>query len=146
MRLQRWFRVGFSYSLVLGSFAQSPINVERPKPLGRLVDVGGYRVHLYCLGTGSPAVIITGAGYSFDWGLVQPKIAKHTEVCAYDHSDVAWSDPGPADSCPLRVKELHAALAGVGVSGPYVLVGHSLGALVSRLYALTYPQEWTRTH
>ncbi len=140
MHLQRWVRGSFFYSLLFVSFA-SPLSAERPRPLGRLVDVGGYRVHLYCRGSGSPAVIITGAGYSFDWGLVQPEIAKHTEVCAYDHSDVAWSDPGPADSCALRVKELHAALVGARVSGPYVLVGHSLGALVSRLYALTYPQQ-----
>src|SRR5690348_800010 len=74
-------------------------------PIGKLVDVGGYRVHLYCIGSGSPAVVITGAGYSFDWGLVQPEVAKFTQVCAYDHSGVTWSDPGPTDSCSLRVHE-----------------------------------------
>lgn len=69
MHLQRWVRGSFFYSLLFVSFAQSPITAERPRPLGRLVDVGGYRVHLYCRGSGSPAVIITGAGYSFtgDW-------------------------------------------------------------------------------
>ena len=46
-----------------------------PPPIGKLVDVGGYRVHLYCTGSGSPAVVIVGAGYSFDWGLVQPEVA-----------------------------------------------------------------------
>lgn len=112
-----------------------------PPPLGKLVDVGGYRVHLYCTGTGSPAVIIAGAGYSFDWGLVQPEVAKFTEVCAYDHSGIAWSDSGPADSCALRVHEIHTALRNAGVKGPYVLVGHSLGALVVRLYAAQYPDE-----
>jgi len=73
-----------------------------PQPLGRLVDVGGYRVHVYCVGNGSPTVVITGAGYSFDWGLVQPEVAKFTRVCAYDHSGIAWSDPGPKDTCSLR--------------------------------------------
>jgi pimeloyl-ACP methyl ester carboxylesterase len=106
-----------------------------------LVDVGGYRVHLYCVGAGSPAVVITGAGYSFDWGLVQPEVAKFTRVCAYDHSGIAWSDPGPADTCSLRVGEIHAALRNAKIAGPYVLVGHSLGALVSRLYASKYPDE-----
>jgi pimeloyl-ACP methyl ester carboxylesterase len=105
------------------------------------VDAGGYRVHLYCAGTGSPAVIIAGAGYSFDWGLVQPEVAKFTEVCAYDHSGIGWSDSGPADSCALRVHEIHTALRNAGVKGPYVLVGHSLGALVVRLYAAQYPDE-----
>jgi pimeloyl-ACP methyl ester carboxylesterase len=112
-----------------------------PPPLGKLVDVGGYRVHLYCTGNGSPTVVITGAGYSFDWGLVQPEVAKFTRVCTYDHSGVAWSDPGPTDTCSLRVNELHTAMHNAGITGPYVLVGHSLGALVSRLFASDYPNE-----
>src|SRR6266481_6385300 len=100
-----------------------------PPPLGKLIDVGGYRVHLYCTGTGSPTVVILGAGYSFDWGLVQPEVAGFTQVCTYDHSGTAWSDPGPKDSCPLRVNEVHMALKNAGIVGPYILVGHSLGGL-----------------
>ena len=114
-----------------------------PQPLGALVDVGGYRVHLYCVGSGSPTVLITGAGYSFDWGLVQPEVAKFTRVCAYDHSGIAWSDPGPTDSCSVRVGEIHSALRNAKITGPYVLVGHSLGAFVSRLNASKYPDEVT---
>jgi pimeloyl-ACP methyl ester carboxylesterase len=112
-----------------------------PAPLGKLVGVGGYRVHLYCLGAGSPTVVILGAGYSFDWGLVQPKIAGITQICAYDHSGSAWSDEGPKDSCALRVQEVHLALKNAGIAGPYVLVGHSLGGVVARLYAAQYPDE-----
>ena len=112
-----------------------------PPPLGKLVDVGGYRVHLYCEGTGSPTVVILGAGYSFDWGLVQPKVAAITQVCAYDHSGSAWSDEGPKDSCALRVQEVHAALKKTGITGPYVLVGHSLGGVIARLYAAQFPDE-----
>jgi pimeloyl-ACP methyl ester carboxylesterase len=112
-----------------------------PAPLGKLVDVGGYRVHLYCMGTGSPAVIIVGAGFSFDWGLIQPEIAKSTQVCAYDHSGIGWSESGPKDSCSLRVSEVHNALKNAGIKGPYLLVGHSLGAVVARLYAGRYPDE-----
>ena len=51
-----------------------------PAPLGKLVDVGGYRVHLYCTGTGSPTVVIVGAGFSFNWGLVQPEVARFTRT------------------------------------------------------------------
>jgi pimeloyl-ACP methyl ester carboxylesterase len=114
---------------------------KSPEPSGKLVDVGGYRVHVYCTGAGSPAVVVVGAGYSFDWGLVQPEVAKFTQVCTYDHSGIGWSDSGPKDSCDLRVDEVHAALKKAGINGPYVLVGHSLGALVSRLYAGHYPDE-----
>ena len=110
-------------------------------PLGKLIDVGGYRVHLYCAGNGGPPVIIAGGGYSFDWGLIQPEVAKFTEVCAYDHSGIGWSDSGPADSCGLRVDEIHTALRNAGFKGPYVLIGYSLGALVVRLYAAQYPNE-----
>jgi pimeloyl-ACP methyl ester carboxylesterase len=116
-------------------------NTKPPQPLGKLVDVGGYRVHLYCTGTGSPAVVIVGAGYSFDWGLVQSEIEKSTQICSYDHSGIGWSDDGPKDACALRVDEVHAALKNAGVKGPYVLVGHSLGGLVARVYAGKYPTE-----
>lgn len=129
----------FILFLLPGGGAQT--QVVTPLPLGRLVDVGGYSVHLYCVGAGSPTVVITGAGYSFDWGLVQPEVAKFTRVCAYDHSGVAWSDAEPTDTCSLRVGEIHAALRNAKVDGPYLLVGHSLGALVSRLYASKYPGD-----
>ena len=128
--------------LPIASLAQTPGTTENPPPpLGKLVDVGGYRVHLYCTGAGSPTVVIVGAGFSFDWGLVQPEVAKFTQVCSYDHSGIGWSDSGPKDSCALRVSEVHAALKNAGIKGPYVLVGHSLGALVARLYAGRYPEE-----
>ncbi len=116
--------------------AQNP-----PAPLGKLVDVGGYRVHLYCTGTGSPTVVIVGAGFSFNWGLIQPEVAKFTQVCSYDHSGIGWSESGPKDSCSLRVSEVHTALKTAGIKGPSVLVGHSLGGLVARLYAGQYPDE-----
>ena len=105
------------------------------------MDAGGYRVHLYCTGSGAPAVVITGAGFSFDWGLVQAEVAKFARVCAYDHSGIGWSEPGPEDSCGLRVNEIHVALKNAKIPGPYVLVGHSLGALVSRLFASRYPND-----
>lgn len=112
-----------------------------PPPLGRLIDVGGYRVHLYCTGVGSPTVVIVGAGLSFEWGLVQPEVSRFTQVCSYDHSGVGWSDSGPKDSCSLRVGEVHNALKNARIKGPYVFVGASLGGLVARLYAGRYPEE-----
>ena len=111
-------------------------------PLGSLVDVGGYRLHLYCTGSGSPTVIITGAGYSFDWGLVQPELARHTRVCSYDPAGSAWSDPPPHQpSCVDHIDELHRLLSRGGLHDKLILVGHSIGAVFARLYAERYPRE-----
>lgn len=128
--------------LPIATLAQKSVpDPKAPPPLGKLVDVGGYRVHLYCIGTGSPTVVIVGAGFSFNWGLVQPEVAGFTQVCSYDHSGIGWSDEGPKDSCSLRVSEVHTALKNAGIKGPYVLVGHSLGGLVARVYAGQFPDE-----
>jgi pimeloyl-ACP methyl ester carboxylesterase len=128
--------------LPIGTLAQKVDTAQNPPaPIGNLVDVGAYRVHLYCTGTGSPTVVIMGAGLSFTWGLVQPEVAKFAQVCSYDHSGVGWSDSGPKDSCALRVNEAHKALKNAGIKGPYVIVGHSLGGMVARLYAERYPDE-----
>jgi pimeloyl-ACP methyl ester carboxylesterase len=111
-------------------------------PPGSLIEVGGYRVHLYCTGTGTPTVMIVG-GFSFDWALVQPEVAKFTRVCTYDASGNAWSepDPGPEPTCRGRVDEIHRVLANAKIEGPYVLAGFSAGALFARLYAKEYRSE-----
>ncbi len=111
-----------------------------PPPLGKLIDVGGYRVHLYCTGEGSPTVFIVG-GFSFDWDLVQPNIAKFTKVCTYDVSGTACSDPGPSLKCLERVNEVHKLLQSAQIERPFLFVGFSIGALVGRQYAALYPGE-----
>lgn len=108
---------------------------QHPQPPGELVDAGGYRVHLYCTGQGEPAVFVVGAGYSFDWILVQQEVAKFTRICTYDASGTAWSDPGPPLTCSARVEELHEIMP----NGPKILVGLSIGGLVERLLAKRYP-------
>jgi pimeloyl-ACP methyl ester carboxylesterase len=114
---------------------------------GQMVDVGGYRLHLYCLGKnveGSPTVILEhGLGAtSAAWARVQPEIAQTTRVCAYDRAGMGWSDPGPEPRDAEHIAtELHSLLQNAGIPGPYVLVGWSFGGLYMRMYAGKYPTE-----
>jgi len=124
--------------------ADANANVTYPPP-GQLVDVGGYRLHIHCLGQGSPTVILEtgGGGFgSLDFTYIQPGVAKTTRVCAYDRAGYGWSDPSPAPRTSEEiVKELHTLLHRAGIAGPYVLGGMSLGGYFTRLYATRYPDE-----
>ncbi|MBI2518085.1 MAG: alpha/beta hydrolase [Opitutae bacterium] len=122
----------------------SSTDESAPNPPGQLVDVGGYRLHLHVLGEGSPTVVLLpGAGdFSFDWVLVQSEVAKTVRTVSYDRAGSAWSDPGPTPrSMKQEAHELRLALANSGLRPPYVLVGHSVGGLVARVYARNYPTE-----
>jgi len=115
-----------------------------PHPLGQLVDLGGHRLHVYCSGAGSPAVVVeTGLGdFSFDWALVQYQVSHFTRICTYDRGGYAWSDPGPKPRTFAQLNlELHDALNKLGQKGPFVLVGHSFGGPVVINFAATYPQD-----
>lgn len=114
---------------------------QTPAPPGRLVDIGGYRVHLNCTGSGTPTVMIVGAGFSFDWVLVQPEVARFATVCTYDVSGTAWSDPGPELDCRGRATEVHKLTQAASLKAPYVLVGLSIGGCVARLFAADNPAE-----
>jgi pimeloyl-ACP methyl ester carboxylesterase len=113
-------------------------------PPGQLVDVGGYRMHIYCMGKGSPTVVLDSAnmGTVSNWAWIQPEVAKTTRVCAYDRADSGWSDlsPQPNDT-RQNAEALHTLLNNVGESGPFVLVGHSFGGLYVRMFAEMYPDE-----
>jgi len=113
-------------------------------PVGRLVDAGGYRLHVHCLGTGSPTVVFeSGFGMSLNaWALVQPAVARFTRACSYDRPGYGWSDRPPDPRTGTRVaKDLHRALTNAAIPGPYVLVGHSMGGGQVRLFASQYPKD-----
>ncbi len=95
------------------------------------MSVGNYRLHMMTMGKGSPAVIFeAGAGDdSTTWRQIPEMMAQFTSVCVYDRAGLGQSDSAPR---PCTAASLE---------GPYVLVGHSLGALISRLYAQYYPQD-----
>src|SRR5262245_46551299 len=126
------------------SASQHSTNEGAPAPPGKLVDIGGRRLHLNCTGKGQPAVVMeAGAGdFSFDWELVQPQVARFARVCSYDRAGYAWSDPGPTPRTLRQIAfELHTGLLKAGIKGPYILVGHSLGGAIARTYVSQYPKE-----
>jgi pimeloyl-ACP methyl ester carboxylesterase len=115
-----------------------------PAPPGRLVDVGGFKLHINCTGEGSPAVILDAAlgGSSLSWSLVQPEIASATRVCSYDRAGFGWSEAGPMPRTASRIaSELRVLLDRAEVPPPFVLVGHSFGGLVMRIFAGRYRSD-----
>jgi len=130
-------------TLAAGAVAKSNLAKGNPAP-GQLVDVGGYKLHINCMGEGSPTVILEAglAESSSSWLFIQTEVAKTTRVCSYDRAGYGWSDPSPHPrTASWRAKELHSLLVNANVQGPYVLVGHSLGGMLVRVYAHTYPDE-----
>lgn len=108
-----------------------------PHP-GRMVDVGGHQLHIYCTGSGMPTVVFEApaAGMSAAWGWVQPLVAETTRACSYDRAGLGWSEAGDRPYDPVvATDELRALLDAAKEPGPYVLVGQGLGAALATIYA-----------
>ncbi|MEO8611300.1 MAG: alpha/beta hydrolase [Chloroflexota bacterium] len=119
-------------------------DIQAYPPLGQMVDVGGYRLHINCTGTGSPTVVIdAGWGdWSLQWSGVQNEVAKTTRVCTYDRAGMGYSEAGPLPrNAEQFAQELHTLLERANIPGPYVMVGHSLGGLPVRVFVHNYPTE-----
>jgi pimeloyl-ACP methyl ester carboxylesterase len=140
--------------LALGSAAHAAAG---DNVAGRIDIGGGRKIHLDCRGAGSPTVVLVGGlrASADDWSVavksgqaVFPEVAKFTRVCAYDRPGTPVGEK-PSRSDPVAqpatagqaVADLHALLRAAGEVSPYVLVGHSYGGLVARLYASTYPDD-----
>jgi pimeloyl-ACP methyl ester carboxylesterase len=115
-------------------------------PPGELIDVGGHRLHILCLGqeNGSPSVVFeSGSGSSgIDWTLVQPDVAEFAPACVYDRAGYGWSESGRSPrTMETIIDELHTLLITAGVKGPYVLVGHAFGGILVRMFAARHPDD-----
>src|SRR5215212_8961641 len=155
--MERWgpLRVAMAAAGLAFAFATIVANAQGRSDLppypapGRLVDIGGWRLHLNCTGEAKPTqpTVILEAGmgdFSVEWSLVQPDVAKLARVCSYDRAGDGWSDIGPQPRTMRQiVYELHTLLDKADVRPPYVLVGHSFGGWLVRLYTATYPSEVT---
>jgi pimeloyl-ACP methyl ester carboxylesterase len=105
---------------------------------GQLVDLGSFRLHLYCTGAGKPTVLLDAGAFDSleQWALVQPQVAKFTQVCSYDRPGVGYSDPSPDPQTSRNIaQQLDEALVRAGISAPYLPVGHSIAGLYARVFA-----------
>jgi pimeloyl-ACP methyl ester carboxylesterase len=119
-------------------------NTTAPSPPGKMVDLDGHRLHIICAGKGLPTVILESGfeEFSFDWILVQTKVARISRVCSYDRAGYAWSDSGPKPRTFVQINlELHEALSRLGEKAPFVLVGHAFGGPIVRNFSKTYPRD-----
>jgi len=146
----RWVLYPVVAAIVVGSVGGAYATVTRgqdrsnyPMP-GALYDVGGHRLHLYCVGSGSPTVVLENGlgGLSVVWSRITEQVSATTRVCAYDRAGQGWSDDvdRPQDGHEVA-RDLHTLLQRAGESGPYVIVGHSAGGVYSMIYAADYPND-----
>jgi pimeloyl-ACP methyl ester carboxylesterase len=114
-----------------------------PAP-GKFYEVNGRRMHIYCTGSGSPAVIIEpGLGGDWlDWQRVQPELSQKTRVCTYDRLGNGWSEPalGLHDAISTASR-LHSLLQQAGEKPPFAFIGASMGGYFVRKYYAMYPDE-----
>jgi pimeloyl-ACP methyl ester carboxylesterase len=142
---EQLMRLSFGYAVImLCLVATAKPSPEVYPPPGRLVDIGGRKLHLNCTGNGEPTVILMAGGgaFSIDWALVQPEVAESTRVCSYDRAGLGWSDPGPSEeTVEETVDDLHALLQASGEHQPYVLVGASIGGIFIQAYQRAFPKD-----
>jgi pimeloyl-ACP methyl ester carboxylesterase len=116
-------------------------------PSGTYVDIGGRKLRLVCVGPKSDKPVVwmeAGAfGLAADFAAIQEKLtAKGIRSCAYDRAGMGWSDPGPhpRDSTAV-VEDLEKLIAASGERGPFILMGHSMAGLHTRLFAGRNPDK-----
>lgn len=145
-----WFLVCGLIALLLGALYQAlgtRWDRKRVPPPGRLVDVGGHRLHLLELGSSgsSEPTIVLEAGLMstvLSWSHLQRELAKSYRVVSYDRAGLGWSELGPMPRTADRiVDELHALLRRAAIPPPYILAGHSFGGLTMPLFAARFPEE-----
>lgn len=135
-----------STSLAAGAKANYDF-VKNYPPVGQMVDVGGYKLHIDCRGErqeGEPTIIVEAGSASVGlmWTLVQTEVSKSAHICTYDRAGLGWSEMSPKPrTAGVIVEELHTLLVNARVQGPYILVGHSLGGIFVRVYQNRYPDE-----
>jgi pimeloyl-ACP methyl ester carboxylesterase len=129
-------------ALAAGAAAQSPAPDPTLEiyatPQSPVKLASGRRVHLICMGRGTPAVILTAGqgGWASSWSKVQPAIAQRTQVCAWDRAGYGFSDGSTASQTVANTTaDLEQALKAARIAAPYVMVAHSAGSYETLRFA-----------
>jgi len=133
----------FGLGCLYQALASSRDRRNFPAP-GNIVSIDGVSLHLQVAGTGAPTVVLeTGlGGMSAAWGWIQPETAKFCRVVSYDRAGLGWSGSDASPRCARKAAHrLRNCLRAANLIPPYILVGHSMGGLLIRVFADCYPAE-----
>ncbi|OAB45197.1 hypothetical protein PBAT_13410 [Paenibacillus antarcticus] len=136
--------IGFPLSLF--QHISSTYQRNQYNPSGRMIEINQHNIHVNVSGKGSSTIILESGmgGCSLDWCHVQPVLAEDATVITYDRAGFGWSSPSPSEpTCQQYVDDLRSLLTTLGRKPPFLLVGHSYGGMIMRLFAATYPDEVT---
>ena len=143
----KWSLISLVSVAVLAFLAESYFkgqNAKRYPAPGQLYQVGEHKMHIWCEGSGEPAIVLdAGASmFSSGWRWVMPELSTSTRVCAFDRSGLGWSEVShpPYDGISAA-NELNELLKQAGVRSPFIYVGHSLGANLGGIYHQQYPND-----
>jgi pimeloyl-ACP methyl ester carboxylesterase len=128
---------------LIGAVAKANLKRNYPIP-GKMVDVGGYSLHIDCVGQGAPAVLLISGtgGTAVVWSKTIEAISETNKVCYYDRAGIGWSDTQPrAKTFEAMAEELNVLITQAGLNDDLVLVGHSVGGIIGRHYAQKYPEK-----
>jgi pimeloyl-ACP methyl ester carboxylesterase len=143
----KWSLIGLTSVAALAFLTESFFKAQNAKHYpapGALFQVGEHKMHIWCEGSGEPAIVLdSGASmFSSGWRWVMPELASSTRVCAFDRSGLGWSEVShpPYDGISAA-HELNALLEQAGVKSPFIYVGHSLGGNLGGIYHQQYPAD-----
>lgn len=141
--LQALCFAAFSIACLSYAKAGDTVLITAQHPPGRLVDVGTHRLHLYCIGHGSPTVVMDAGlgGSALEWMAVQQRLAPQTRACTYDRAGYGWSERSHEPRTSLQnARELRTLLKRADIKPPYVMAGHSYGGYDAQLFASIFPR------
>jgi pimeloyl-ACP methyl ester carboxylesterase len=147
LKILKWCGIGLVAILLCGAVYQAvgtALDSRYDPPPSEMVAVNGHSVHVVCTGSGTHTFVLDAGltAWSFEWFRVQPLLARHGRVCAFDRPGMGASESANIDHDGLAAAaEVHAIVAAAKIPTPFIYVGHSLGANFAQIYDGAYPHE-----